>query len=83
MELKKSKEANLERKKFGWRALGACSVLSLLLVSFVITSYDIKELDTGKKVQNIDELEEEIVAASTPPPPPPPCLLYTSDAADE
>ncbi len=66
MELKKSKDADLERKKFSWLALGGCSVLSLLLVSFVITSYDIKEREENRKIKVGDELVEETIAPVNP-----------------
>lgn len=72
MQLKKSPEANLEKKRGSWIALGLVATLGLMLAAFVWTSYDVRLLDLG--VLDLDLSEEEIIPPNimTPPPPPPP-----------
>lgn len=72
MELKKAPQADLEKKKGSWLAMGFVAVLGLTLAAFVWTSYDVRMLQQGNL--ELDLAEEEMIPQSivTPPPPPPP-----------
>lgn len=71
MEMRKSTEANLERKKFSFWMIGLLTAFALTLVCFEWATF----VDRGEgygQVQ-LDLLEEEVIPPSaTPPPPPPP-----------
>ncbi len=58
METKKSKDANLENKKFVFFALGLVMVSSLVLMGF---KYESADICAGKNLTNNDGLEEEFV----------------------
>ncbi len=72
MEVKKNEEANLEKKRAGFLFVGLVFALSLVLLAFEYTTYDIEVTELGGL--NLDLIEEEIVpiAQIQPPPPPPP-----------
>ena len=72
MEEKKSPDANLEKKKGAYFAVGLMMSLALILGLFELKSFDIVATDLGQL--HLDLLEEEVIPISqqAPPPPPPP-----------
>ncbi len=73
MELKKSAEADLERRKSALWILGIVTALAFTLVSFQWKWYDVTLEGMGEYTG--DNLEDEIIPVSIqvqPPPPPPP-----------
>lgn len=72
MELKKSEEANLERKRVPLIIMGILFSTALVLVAFEWKTYE-KEVSSLGSLQ-MDLIEEEIIPISQqqPPPPPPP-----------
>ncbi len=72
MELKKSPEADLEKKRGSFLWVGMVFALGLVLVAFEYTVFD--KVETQMAKLELDMVEEEIIPVSvvTPPPPPPP-----------
>src|SRR5690606_27425558 len=72
MELNKSNEANLERKRITLIIIGILFSTALVLVAFEWRTYDTTVSSLGEL--DIDLIEEEIIPISQqqPPPPPPP-----------
>lgn len=72
MELKKSDEANLEKKRVPLIIIGLLFSAALILVAFEWTVYDLEVSSLGEL--EMDLIEEEIIPISQqqPPPPPPP-----------
>ncbi len=72
MEVKKNKDANLEKKRRGFFWVGMVFALAVVLMSFEYTVFEKVQTQLGQL--DLDLLEEEIVPISqiTPPPPPPP-----------
>jgi protein TonB len=71
MELRKSHEANLERRKLSFWMIGLLTAFALTLVCFEWTTF--AERGEGFGQVQMDLLEEEVIPPSaTPPPPPPP-----------
>ena len=74
MDIKKSKKASLEDKKFTYLLMGLCFVLSVCYVAFEwtereVTVYEVTD-DDAIFEDEIDEIEN--TTQETPPPPPPP-----------
>lgn len=72
MQIKKYDEANLERRKGAYFAIGLLLILALLFCLFELKVYD---FDTAEyKKLHLDLIEAEVIPISqqTPPPPPPP-----------
>ncbi|MBK6525428.1 MAG: energy transducer TonB [Crocinitomicaceae bacterium] len=91
MELKKSKEADLESKKIVFMTVGLVMVSAIVLMAFTYTTVtpdEKKELATEKKKMS-DELVFEMVEPVEPPPveqqqaPPPPDLEEIEVVDDE
>ena len=80
MENKKSKDANLENKKFVFFTVGLVMSASLILMAFQYESADIAEKETVAKHQQLEEEfvfdipEEEIIEEKPPAMTPPPVL---------
>jgi periplasmic protein TonB len=72
MEKRKNENADIEKSRMSWRALGFVASLALLLAAFTWTSYAISV--TSKLDFDTSLLEEEDIPVNiiTPPPPPPP-----------
>ncbi len=71
MEPRKNPEADLEKRKFSFFAIGLVTALAITLVALNWTAFE-KELGSLGTL-DMDLLEEEIIPPSaTPPPPPPP-----------
>lgn len=72
MELKKSNNANIEKKRIPLIILGILFSTALVLVAFEWRTYETEISSLGEL--NIDLIEEEIIPISQqqPPPPPPP-----------
>lgn len=72
MELKKSKEANLENKKVGFQILGLILGGALVLMAFSYKTVEIIPIE--KKIVKKETAKEEILEEFIPnePPPPPP-----------
>lgn len=72
MEEKKSPNANLEKKKGAYFAVGLMLSLALILGLFEMKTFDISATNLGEL--QLDLMEEEIIPISqqAPPPPPPP-----------
>jgi len=72
MEEKKSPNANLEKKKGAYFAVGLMMSLALILGLFELKTFDVVVTDLGQL--HLDLLEEEVIPVSqqAPPPPPPP-----------
>ncbi|MGF1563886.1 MAG: energy transducer TonB [Flavobacteriales bacterium] len=69
---RKTPEANIEKKRSAWRAIGFVAALSLMLSALAWTSYDISEAAAFNFEMDLIEDEEIPVDQITPPPPPPP-----------
>ena len=69
---RKTPEANIEKQRSAWRAIGFVAALSLMLSALAWTSYDISEASAFKFEMDLIEDEEIPVDQITPPPPPPP-----------
>ncbi len=69
---RKTPEANIEKRRTAWRAIGFVAALSLMLSALAWTSYDISE--TSAFDFEIELIEDEEIPRDviTPPPPPPP-----------
>lgn len=77
MEAKKTEEANLEKRKGAYFAIGLLIVLASLFCLFEFKFY---ELETSEyKKLHLDLIEAEVIPISqqTPPPPPPPPMATT------
>jgi len=74
MELKKSKQADLESKKGIFFQVGLIFSMAAALVAFEWKSYDTRETNTFSQRQTVAEVEElaQITQQNTPPPPAPP-----------
>lgn len=72
MKEKKTADANLEKKKGAYFAVGLMLSLALILGLFELKTFDNMATDLGQL--QLDLLEEEIIPISqqAPPPPPPP-----------
>lgn len=72
MELKKSQNANLEKKRIPLIIIGILFSTALVLVAFEWRTYETEVASLGQL--DIDLIEEEIIPISQqqPPPPPPP-----------
>lgn len=72
MEEKKSPNANLEKKKGAYFAVGLMLSLALILGLFEMKTFDLSSTNLGEL--QLDLMEEEIIPISqqAPPPPPPP-----------
>ncbi len=72
MEEKKSPNANLEKKKGAYFAVGLMMSLALILGLFELKTFEAVVTDLGQL--HLDLLEEEVIPVSqqAPPPPPPP-----------
>ncbi len=72
MELKKSTEANLEKKRMPLIIIGLLFSTALVLVAFEWKTFETQIKDLGEL--ELDLIEEEIIPISQqqPPPPPPP-----------
>lgn len=70
MELKKSPEANLEKKKISLTMIGFIATMGIVLMAFEYTQFDVKRV--AQLDVNNNDLEDEAVMEFTPPPPPPP-----------
>ncbi len=71
MELRKSPEADLEKRKTSFLLIGLLTALAITLVAFEWTTFD--KTDTEMAQLDMEFLEEEVIPPSaTPPPPPPP-----------
>jgi protein TonB len=72
MEEKKNPNANLEKKKGAYFAVGLMMSLALILGLFELKTFDISATDLGQL--HLDLMEEEVIPISqqAPPPPPPP-----------
>ncbi len=83
MQLKKSPQADLEKKRSSWIAMGFVASLGLMLAAFVWTSYDVRILEQG--TLDLDLTEEEIIPQNmvTPPPPPPPAPTTVIEIVDD
>lgn len=69
---RKTPEADLEKRRLAWRALGFVASLSLILSALAWTSYDISETRGFDFEMDLIEDEEIPIDMITPPPPPPP-----------
>ena len=69
---RKTPEANIEKRRTAWRAIGFVAALSLMLSALAWTSYDISETSGFAFEIELIEDEEIPVDVITPPPPPPP-----------
>lgn len=69
---RKTPEANIEKRRTAWRAIGFVAALSLMLSALAWTSYDISEASAFDFEIELIEDEEIPVDVITPPPPPPP-----------
>ncbi len=84
MELKKSINANLEKKRIPLIIIGILFSTALVLVAFEYKAYETKVTDLGKL--DIDLIEEEIIPVSQqqpPPPPPPPAPTTVIDIVED
>lgn len=74
MEPRKTKEADLERRRTLFFQIGFAIALLIVIVGFEWKSYDRSEFDLGQL--QLEDIEEEIIPITkpeeTPPPPPPP-----------
>jgi protein TonB len=73
MNGKKSKNADLERLRYGFGTLGMIISASIVLMAFTFSTIEIKPI--AKLLDEVVTLEEEIIeeySATEPPPPPPP-----------
>lgn len=69
---RKTPEANIEKRRLAWRALGFVASLSIILAALAWTSYDINIVRGFEFNTDLLEDEEIPVDVITPPPPPPP-----------
>ncbi|MBQ7210469.1 MAG: energy transducer TonB [Paludibacteraceae bacterium] len=74
MDIKKSKKASLEDKKFTYLLMGLCFVLSVCYVAFEWTEKEVAVYDVINDETFFEEEVDEIenTTQETPPPPPPP-----------
>ncbi len=74
MEPKKTKKADLERKRTLFFEIGMVAVLAIVLVAFEWKTYEKIEYNLGE--QTVEKIEEEMIPVTRqqekPPPPPPP-----------
>jgi len=71
MEPRKNPDADLERRKTSFLAIGLLTALAFTLVAFEWTAFDRSQEGLGEYTE-LQMEEEEILASTTPPPPPPP-----------
>ena len=85
MEPKKTKKADLERKRTLFLQIGFAIALLIVIVGFEWKSYDRSLMDLGE-VQ-MDDIEEEIIPITkpeeVPPPPPPPPVQQIEIVEDD
>lgn len=72
METRKNPEADIEKRRLAWRALGFVASLSLILAALAWTSYDINIVRGFDFEMELLEDEEIPIDMIQPPPPPPP-----------
>ncbi len=86
MEIKKSKNAELESRKGTWFALGIIIVLSFMFITFEWTEYD-KQIDlTGQALNPVVEMTLVPITMPDvvkPPPPPAPVAIEQLIVLDE
>ena len=73
MEVKKSKAADLEKKRMGFRFLGLVAASAVVLMAFTFSSVEI--IPIKKEIVKEESVKEEILEEffqNEPPPPPPP-----------
>jgi protein TonB len=80
---KKSKEANLERKRSVFLLLGVLSTLTCVLMAFEYTTYSASQFSCGPLIL-FDPIEEDpipivVIEKTVPKPPPPKVKLPTND----
>ena len=73
MELKKSKEADLESKRIGFGALGGVIAAAAVLMAFTYKSVQIDPIAKAEEEEQVvrEEIQEEFFQNEPPPPPPP------------
>lgn len=74
MEIKKSKNAQIENLRGTWLLMGFVAVLAFLFVAFEWAHYD-KQVDLSSGINEpvfVEDMVPITFAAPTPPPPPPP-----------
>ena len=87
MELKKSKNADLESRKTLFFQTGLVTALALILIAFEWTTREVSSGDLGTLTDVI--MEEEIIPITRPPevqpppPPPPPQVTETLEIVDD
>ena len=74
MEVKKSKGADLESKRWGFRALGGIVAGALVLMAFSYQSMVFKPIEKKfeKEISKKEEIPLDMFQNEPPPPPPPP-----------
>lgn len=72
MESRKTNEADIERRRFTWIALGFVAALSIIICATAWTSYEVREIQAIDFEADLLEDEEIPVNIIQPPPPPPP-----------
>ena len=70
MEPRKSQDADLEKRRMSFWAIGLMVSLALTLAAFEWTTFERGPDELASL--DIDLLEEEVIPPSAPPPPPPP-----------
>ncbi len=74
MEKRKNENADIEKSRMSWRALGFVASLALLLAAFTWTSYAISvtsKLDFDASLLEEEDIPVNIIQPPPPPPPPP------------
>ncbi|MBI1266061.1 MAG: TonB family protein [Cryomorphaceae bacterium] len=74
MEKRKNENADIEKSRMSWRALGFVASLALLLAAFTWTSYAISvtsKLDFDTSLLEEEDIPVNIIQPPPPPPPPP------------
>jgi len=72
MQTKKTREADLEKKRFGLQAIGLIIGTAVVLMAFTYQNIDIEPIK--KEIAEVESLQEEILEEfiqNEPPPPPP------------
>jgi periplasmic protein TonB len=85
MKPRKTKEADLERRRTLFFQIGFAIALLIVIVGFEWKSYDRTQFDLGQL--QLEDIEEEIIPITkpeeTPPPPPPPPVQEIEIVEDE
>ncbi len=87
MEVKKTKKADLEKKKGLFLQIGLVTVLALLLIAFEWTTREVTTAQLGELSDVV--MEEEMIPITRPeevqppPPPPPPQVTETLEIVDD